>query len=86
MAPNKKIDTKLSTVLFDLLGQPQGEPTSLAQRNLLRDLALKVPSGQRVARAMRLPQLSPGDLDDLVPFNLRGVRRCGSTSCEKRRS
>jgi hypothetical protein len=70
VAPNKKIDTKLSSVLFDLLGQPQGEPTSLAQRNLLRNLALKVPSGQRVARAMRLPELSPGDLNDLAEFNL----------------
>jgi hypothetical protein len=70
VAPNKKIDTKLSTVLFDLLGQPQGEPTSLAQRNLLRNLALKVPSGQRVARAMRLPELSPEDLVELQPLDL----------------
>ena len=32
---NKRIDTKLSTVLFNLMGQPQGEPTSLATHNLL---------------------------------------------------
>ena len=68
--PNKKIDTKLSTVLFDLLGQPQGEPTSLATRNLLRNLTMKVPSGQRVARAMQLPELAAADLDDLKPFHL----------------
>ncbi|MDQ3676676.1 MAG: heme peroxidase family protein [Actinomycetota bacterium] len=70
-AQNKRIDTKLSTVLFDLLGQPQGEPTSLATRNLLRNLTMKVPSGQRVAKAMKLPVLAPSDLDDLTPFNLQ---------------
>ena len=68
--PNKKIDTKLSTVLFHLLGQPQGEPDSLATRNLLRNLTMKVPSGQRVARAMQLPELAAGDLDDLTAFDL----------------
>jgi len=68
--PNKKIDTTLSTVLFHLHGQPQGEPTSLATRNLLRNLTMKVPSGQRVVQAMRLPQLAPADLDDLKAFDL----------------
>jgi hypothetical protein len=68
--PNKKIDTTLSTVLFHLLGQPRGEPTSLATRNLLRNLTMKVPSGQRVAQAMQLPELAPGDLEDLKPFDL----------------
>ena len=49
MRPNKRIDTKLSTPLFDLplgaiaSGQP---PTSLAQRNLLRHLTWRLPSGQ----------------------------------------
>jgi hypothetical protein len=68
--PNKKIDTKLSTILFNLLGQPEGEPASLATRNLLRNLVMEVPSGQRVARAMQLPELVPADLDDLEPFHL----------------
>lgn len=68
---NKLIDTKLSTPLFDLLGQPAGEPVSLATRNLLRNLSMKVPSGQRVAKAMTLPPLAPADLDDLAPFHLR---------------
>jgi Animal haem peroxidase len=67
---NKRIDTKLSTPLFDLMGQPQGEPISLASRNLLRNLTMKVPSGQRVAHAMKVPVLAPADLDDLKPFHL----------------
>jgi hypothetical protein len=67
---NKKIDTKLSSVLFGLLGQAPGSPTSLATRNLLRNLTMGVPSGQRVARAMSLPELAPGDLADLAPFIL----------------
>jgi hypothetical protein len=67
---NKKIDTKLSTVLFDLMGQPEGGPTSLATRKLIRNLTMKVPSGQRVAKAMELPLLAPADLDDLQAFHL----------------
>ena len=68
--PNKKIDAKLSTVLFNLLGQPEGEPTSLATRNLLRNLTMEVPSGQRVVQAMQVPELAAADLDDLEPFHL----------------
>jgi Animal haem peroxidase len=68
--PNKRIDTKLSSVLFDLLGQPEDEPTSLAIRNLLRNLTMGVPSGQRVARTMQLPVLAPADLQDLEPLHL----------------
>jgi hypothetical protein len=67
---NMKIDTTLSTPLFDLMGQPPAEPTSLATRNLLRNLTMKVPSGQRVAKAMKLPQLATGDLDDLDSLHL----------------
>jgi hypothetical protein len=67
---NKLIDTKLSSVLFDLIGMPAGEPQSLAQLNLLRNLALKVPSGQNIAQAMCLDPLSPDDLDDLKPYAL----------------
>ena len=66
----KKIDTTLSSVLMDLIGIPAGEPQSLAQRNLLRHLTFKVPSGQSVAKAMRLPALSSSDLADLAPFGL----------------
>src|SRR3954452_4257325 len=67
---NQRIDTTLSTPLFELLGQPVGEPVSLATRNLLRNLTMQVPSGQRVAAAMRLPPLAPGDLDDVAPLGL----------------
>ncbi len=68
--PNKKIDTILSTALFDLMGQSPAATTSLATRNLLRGLTMNVPSGQRVARAMKLPQLASGDLDDLRHLHL----------------
>ena len=68
--PNKKIDTKLSSVLMDLIGFPPGEPQSLAQRNLLRHLTFSVPSGQRVAKAMNIPPLPQGDLAALAPQGL----------------
>jgi hypothetical protein len=79
--PNKKIDTKLSTVLFDLVGLPGVEPQSLAQRNLLRNLVFGVPSGQSVAKVIgfdpvnndQLP-LSPAELDELKTFNVAGQR------------
>ena len=67
---NKRIDSKLSTVLFDLPGIPGGEPQSLAQRNLLRHLTFKLPSGQRVAAAMGVPPLPESDLIDLKPLGL----------------
>jgi hypothetical protein len=68
--PNKLIDTTLSTALFRLLGQSPGSPDSLATRNLLRGLTMKLPSGQAVARAMQLPAIEPIDLADLAPWNL----------------
>ncbi len=40
-------------------------------RNLLRNLMMEVPSGERVARAMKLPVLAPADLDDLEHFHLK---------------
>jgi hypothetical protein len=67
---NKRIDTKLSTVLFDLPGLPGGEPQSLAARNLLRHLTFKLPSGQRVAKAMKAPMLSTADLAEFKPLHL----------------
>jgi Animal haem peroxidase len=69
--PNKKIDTKLSSVLFDLPGIPGGEIQSLAQRNLLRHLTFGVPSGQSVAKAMGEKKiLSPDDLAELKQYRL----------------
>lgn len=68
---NKLIDTKLSTPLFDLpLGAiASGDaPTSLAQRNLLRQLTWSLPSGQDVARAMGIPPLASSELGELTTF------------------
>jgi hypothetical protein len=75
--PNKRIDTKLSTPLFDLpLGAiPAGvPPTSLAQRNLLRHLTWRIPSGQSIAAAMGAPALSEADLADLGPIHPQFVK------------
>jgi len=66
--PNKQIDTKLSTPLFNLprvtIPAPDG-PTSLPQRNLLRHVTWLLPSGQSIARAMHVEALSPADLSEL---------------------
>ena len=69
--PNKLIDTKISTPLFHLplgaiaSGTP---PLSLMQRNLLRHLTWQLPSGQAIARAMGVDQLSYADLSELQPI------------------
>jgi hypothetical protein len=67
---NKALDTRLSSVLFDLPGIPGMEPQSLAQRNLLRNLTMRVPSGQSVAKVMGEKILEPSALADLKPFVL----------------
>jgi hypothetical protein len=56
--------------LFQVLGQPTSEPDSLALRNLLRNLTMKVPSGQRVARAVNETPLALADLADLADLGL----------------
>lgn len=72
--PNKAIDTTLSTALFKLPGSvvsnpdAKSNPSSLAQRNLLRHLTFSLPSGQKVAKAMGLTPLSKTDLVQLKPF------------------
>jgi hypothetical protein len=63
--PNKLIDTKLSSPLFELPFGPPGDPQTLASRNLLRHLTFSLPSGQRVAEEMGIELLSPGDLSDV---------------------
>ena len=68
--PNKKIDTILSSALFDLPGIPGMEPQSLATRNLLRHVTFRIPSGQSVAKAMGVEVLHPSALQDLKPFAL----------------
>jgi hypothetical protein len=71
MRNNKIIDTRLSTPLFQLPLQTiaSGDgPTSLAVRNLLRQVTWSLPSGQSIARTMRVPVLSTGDLADVQPL------------------
>lgn len=68
---SKRIDTVLSPPLFALPFIPPnmpGNPQSLAQRNLLRHLTFSLPSGQRVARAMRVKPLKPKLLADVAPL------------------
>ncbi len=66
--PNKRIDTRLSSPLFELPIGPPNDPQTLAQRNLLRHLTFGLPSGQRVAKEMKVEPLGPQDLADLRPL------------------
>jgi hypothetical protein len=69
--PNKLIDTKLSTPLFNLplAAIPAGSPpTSLPQRTLLRHLTWQLPSGQALAEAIGAPVLSSADLAERRPI------------------
>jgi Animal haem peroxidase len=68
--PSRRIDTKLAAGLSKLPEITHGL-RSLAERNLLRGKALGLPSGQRVGRAMGLPDdfiLSREEID--LPGNL----------------
>jgi hypothetical protein len=73
---SKKIDTRLSPPLFAMPGGAPGtqsgadsgtlaNPASLAQRNLLRSLALGLPSGQVMAQRIGVKVLRPEQLEDL---------------------
>jgi hypothetical protein len=71
--PNKLIDTKISTPLFNLpLGAiASGDPpTSLPQRNLLRHVTWSLPSGQDIARAMEIRPLAASQLGELAAFRV----------------
>jgi hypothetical protein len=75
--PRKRIDTHLSTPLFNLpLGAiaSGAPPVSLPQRNLLRHLTWQLPSGQAIAGAMRVPALTPNDLRELAGYGV-GLER-----------
>jgi hypothetical protein len=72
--PNKRIDTKLSTPLFNLplITLPGGSPpTSLPARNLLRGVTWSLPSGQAIAQAMGVTPLSANDLKELNGYGLQ---------------
>jgi hypothetical protein len=69
--PNKRIDTKISTPLFNLplaAIASHDTPQVLPQRNLLRHLTWSLPSGQSVAAAMGVTPLAPADLAELQPY------------------
>ena len=86
--PNKRIDTKISTPLFDLpLGAiaSHDPPQALPQRNLLRQLTWSLPSGQSVAQAMGVTPLADADLAELRPSASSRARRSGTT-CLRRPS
>lgn len=66
---SKRIGPHVVAPLFDLpLGAiPTREgPTSLAQRDLLRHLTWRLPSGQAVARRMKAPVLEAAELHELA--------------------
>jgi hypothetical protein len=75
--PNKLIDARISTPLFNLplatiaTGEP---PTSLPQRNLLRQVTWSMPSGQSIARDMDVEPLSRHELSELRGYGL-GLER-----------
>jgi Animal haem peroxidase/TAT (twin-arginine translocation) pathway signal sequence len=69
--PNKKVDATISKVLFDLplptiAPHTETAPLVLPQRNLLRHLTWGLPSGQDVAKAMRVEPLGAADLEDIA--------------------
>jgi hypothetical protein len=72
--PNKKIDTHISTPLFNLpLGAiaSHDQPQVLPQRNLLRHLTWSLPSGQSVAERMGVDALARADLAELQPYGFQ---------------
>ncbi len=71
--PNKLIDTKLSTPLFNLpLGAiaSHSGPQALPERTLLRHLTWSLPSGQAIASRLGVAPLAAGDLDELRQFGV----------------
>jgi hypothetical protein len=71
--PRKRIDTTISTPLFDLpLGAiATGDaPTALPQRNLLRQVTWSLPAGQHVAEALRVPALPRSAFAELAGYRL----------------
>lgn len=70
--PNKRIDTRISTPLFQLpVGTIPGRErtvVALPQRNLLRHVTWRLPSGQAIARHIGAPALAQADLSELADF------------------
>ncbi|MFC5479087.1 peroxidase family protein [Massilia suwonensis] len=75
--PNKRIDIRLSSPLMQLPGArgpspglPNDGVQSLPARTLTRHINFGIPSGQAIARAMRMPVLAPSQLSELTPYAL----------------
>jgi hypothetical protein len=75
--PNKRIDTKLSSVLMNLPGSRAPSPglpndgvQSLPARTLTRHINFGLPSGQECARKMHMAVLAPSQLSELAPYAL----------------
>jgi hypothetical protein len=72
--PNKRLDTTISTALFDLplatIPGTEAAPTSLPQRNLLRHVTWGIPSGQAIAAELGVAPLTRRDLRDVEPLGL----------------
>jgi hypothetical protein len=71
--PNKRIDARLSTPLFNLplqtiAGGVPGTPQSLAQRNLLRQVTWSMPSGQAIALDIEAEPLARSELSELSAY------------------
>jgi hypothetical protein len=72
--PNKRIDTKISTPLFDLplaAIASHDPPQALPQRNLLRQLTWSLPAGQAIAALMGVTPLAAADLAELQPYGFQ---------------
>lgn len=74
---NKKIDSKLSSVLMLLPGSrgpapglPSDGVQSLASRNLMRHVNFGIPSGQAIAHTIGASALTPAQLADVAPFGM----------------
>ncbi len=75
--PNKRIDTRMSSVLMEmpgsrapLSGLPADGVQSLPSRNLMRHVNFGLPSGQAIARRMNVPPLSVEQLAELAPYRM----------------
>jgi Animal haem peroxidase len=76
--PNKKIDTNISSPLFDLtpgtIAGAEQAPHVLPQRTLLRHITWLLPSGQAIAAEMGVPVLSNANLSELRTIDPGFVR------------
>ena len=78
----RKIDTKLALPLATVPGT--GSPNALAERNLRRGFALKLPTGERVAQAMGLEPVGlPSSAGTILEASSGAVRLSGTT-CSRR--